>query len=111
MPRTNLTAQKFATQGLAPNYVAPDVTGVSFRSGGKQILHVKNASASPVTVTLKIGVTVEGQPVTAPTATVAAGADKFFGPFNDNYDQPSLTDTVFVDLSAVASVTVALLTL
>ncbi|MFE7762943.1 hypothetical protein [Streptomyces sp. NPDC057438] len=111
MARTALTAQKFATTGLAPTYVTPDAAGVSLRSSGKQVLHVKNGSGSSITVTLKIGKTVEGQAVTSPTATVGAGADKFFGPFNDNYEQPDGTDTVFVDLSAVTSVTVACLTL
>ncbi|MFD8072160.1 hypothetical protein ACFV3E_05855 [Streptomyces sp. NPDC059718] len=111
MARTALTPQRFVSTGLAPTYVTPDATGVSFKSGGKQLLHVKNASGASITVTLKIGVTVEGQAVTAPTATVGAGADKFFGPFNDNYDQPDGKDNVFVDLSSVTSVTVACLTL
>jgi hypothetical protein len=111
MARTALTPQRFATTGLTANYVAPDVAGVSLRSSGKQVIHVKNGSASSITVTLKIGKTVEGQTVTSPTATVAAGADKFFGPFNDNYEQPDGTDTVFVDFSAVTSVTVACLSL
>jgi hypothetical protein len=111
MARTALTPQRFTTLGLAPAYVTPDAAGVSFRSSGKQVLHVKNDSGSPVTVTLKIGKTVEGQSVTSPTATVAAGADKFFGPFSDNYEQPDGTDTVYVDFSAVTSVTVACLTL
>ncbi|MEU6651282.1 hypothetical protein ABZ904_18015 [Streptomyces sp. NPDC046900] len=110
MARTALTPQRFTTLGLAPNYVTPDASGVSFPSNGKQMLHVKNASGASVTVTLKIGKTVEGQAVTAPTATVAAGADKFFGPFSDNYDQADGT-TVQVDLSAVTSVTVACLSL
>lgn len=109
MARTALTTQKFATSGLAPVYVAPDVAGCAFRNSGKQVLHVKNASAGPVTVTLQIGRTVQGQTVTAPTATVAAGTDKFFGPFPDDYDQQDGTDNVYVDFSAVASVTVAAL--
>lgn len=111
MARTALTPQKFTTLGLAPNYVTPDAAGVSLRSSGKQVLHVKNGSGSSITVTLKIGATIEGQAVTNPTATVGAGTDKFFGPFSDNYDQPDGTDTVYVDLSAVTSVTVACLTL
>jgi hypothetical protein len=109
MARTALTTQKFATTGLAPSYVTPDVAGCSFRNSGRQVLHVKNASGSSVTVTLKIGRTVEGQAVTAPTATVGAGADKFFGPFSDAFDQMDGTDNVYVDFSAVASVTVAAL--
>ncbi|MFE4991422.1 hypothetical protein ACFRH4_08730 [Streptomyces mirabilis] len=111
MARTALPPQQFTTLGLAPTYVVPDAAGVSFKSSGKQMLHVKNASGSSITVTLKIGKTVEGQAVTAPTATVAAGADKFFGPFSDNYEQSDGKDTIFVDISAVTSVTVACLTL
>lgn len=111
MARTALTPQKFATLGLTASYVTPDAAGVSLRSSGKQILHVKNASGASVTVTLKIGATIEGQAVTNPTATVGAGADKFFGPFNDHFDQPGGKDTVFADLSAVSGVTVACLTL
>jgi hypothetical protein len=111
MARTALTPQRFTTLGLAPTYVTPDASGVSFRSSNKQVLHVKNGSAASVTVTLKIGITVEGQAVTNPTASVGAGADTFFGPFSDAYDQPDGTDTVFVDLSAVADVEVACLTL
>lgn len=111
MARTALTAKKFATLGLAPTYVSPDAAGVSFRSNGKQVLHVKNGSGASITVTLKIAKTIEGQAVTNPTATVGAGADKFFGPFSDNYEQLDGTDTVFVDLSSVTTVTVACLTL
>ncbi|WP_328981768.1 hypothetical protein OG258_19940 [Streptomyces mirabilis] len=111
MARTALTPQQFTTLGLAPTYVTPDAAGVSFKSSGKQMLHVKNASGSSITVTLKIGKTVQGQAVTAPTATVAAGADKFFGPFADDFEQPDGKDTIFVDISAVTSVTVACLTL
>ncbi|MGW3305889.1 hypothetical protein ACWDG9_04790 [Streptomyces sp. NPDC001073] len=111
MARTVLTPQRFATTGLLATYVTPDAAGVSLRSSGKQVLHVKNASGSSITVTLKIGRTVQGQAVTAPTATVAAGADKFFGPFSDDYEQPDGKDNVYVDLSSVTSVTVACLSL
>ncbi|MFI5974800.1 hypothetical protein [Streptomyces sp. NPDC051452] len=111
MARTALTPQRFATTGLTATYATPDAAGVSLRSSGKQVLHVKNGSGSSITVTLKIGRTVEGQAVTAPAVTVAAGADKFFGPFNDNYEQPDGKDIVFVDFSSVTSVTVACLSL
>lgn len=111
MARTQLTPQRFAALGLAPTYETPDASGVSFRSSGKQVLHVKNGSEASVTVTLKIGRLVQGQAVTSPTATVDAGADRFFGPFPDDYNQPDDTGTVLVDLSAVSSVSVACLTL
>lgn len=111
MARTALTPQRFATLGLTASYVTPDAAGVSFRNSGKQLVHVKNGSGASITVTVHIGRTVQGQTVASPTATVAAGADTFFGPFADDYTQPDDSSNVFVDLSAVASVTVACLTL
>lgn len=111
MARTALTTQKFATRGLTPTYEAPDPAGVSFRNSGRQVLHVKNGGASAVTVTLTIGRTVLGQSVTAPTASVAAGTDMFFGPFDDAYEQMDGTDNVYVGLSDVTSVTVACLSI
>jgi len=109
MARTALTPQRFVVGGLLASYVPPDAAGVSFRNSGKQILHVKNGSGASITVTEHIGRTVQGQAVTSPTATVAAGADRFFGPFPDDFNQAD--DSVYVDLSAVGSVTVACLTL
>lgn len=109
MARTALTTQKFTTQGLEATYVTPDAAGCSFRNSGKQLLHVKNGSASSINVTLNIGRTVQGQAVTDPVVAVAAGDEMFFGPFPDDYEQLDGTNNVYVDFSAVTSVTVAAL--
>lgn len=98
------------TAGLDPTTVTPDASGVAFRNNGKMILMVTNGSASSVTVTPKIAKTVEGVTPTSPARTVAVGATKFFGPFDEeNYRQLSSTAVMYVDFSAVADVDVALL--
>jgi hypothetical protein len=109
MARTALTAEKFTTAGLAPTPVTPDASGVSFRSSGRQILMVVNGSGSSINVTPQIAKQIEGLSVTSPARAVPAGATRFFGPFSDAYNQLDGKDTVFVDLSAVATVTVSLL--
>ncbi|MFE9099849.1 hypothetical protein [Actinomadura geliboluensis] len=110
MARTALTPQNFATAGLTPTTVTPDASGMQFRNNGKMILMVKNGSGADITVTPKIAKTIEGVAVTSPPRTVAAGATAFFGPFDEeNYRQLSSTAVMFVDISAVTSVSVALL--
>ncbi|MCP9947274.1 hypothetical protein [Actinomadura madurae] len=110
MARSALTPQPFVTAGLAPTTVTPDAEGVSFRNNGKMILMVTNGSASDITVTPKIAKTIEGVTPTSPARTVAAGATKFLGPFEEDiYRQLSSTAVMFVDFSAVTDVDVALL--
>ncbi|TDD37891.1 hypothetical protein E1287_07490 [Actinomadura sp. KC06] len=110
MARTALTPQPFVTAGLVPTPVTPDAEGVSFRNNGKMILKVINGSVSEITVTPKIAKTVEGVTPTSPGRTVAAGATKYLGPFDEeNYRQLASTAVMYVDFSAVADVEVALL--
>src|ERR1044072_1309425 len=111
MARTALPADKLIATGVAATYVTPDAAGVSFRNTKRCVLHVKNASGGSINVTPKIGRQVLGQSGTSPATGVAAGAGKVFAPFGDDYEQPGSNDHVVVDLSAVSSVTVALLQL
>lgn len=110
MARTQLDVQVTTIQGLAPTTVTPDASGAAFRLSSKAVLMVTNGSASSITVTPKIAKTVEGQSVTSPARTLAAGATAFYGPFNENYDQLDGSG-VLVDFSAVADVSVALLSI
>lgn len=111
MARTALTPQRLGPHGVVASYVTPDAAGISFRSSGRQFVHIKNASGSSITVTETIGRTIQGQAVTPPTSTIAAGADKFYGPYPDDYEQQDGTDNVYLGISSVTSVTVACLTL
>ncbi|NEA22581.1 hypothetical protein [Actinomadura bangladeshensis] len=110
MARTALTPQLLVTAGLVPSTVTPDASGMQFRNNGRMILMVTNGSGADITVTPKIAKTIEGVSVTSPARTVAAGATKFLGPFEEDiYRQLTSTAVMYVDISAVTSVTVALL--
>lgn len=109
MARTTLTAQTAGPGGLAPTTVTPDASGVVFHSDAHGLLVVTNGAASSITVTPKIGRQVRGKSVTSDPITVAAGATMYFGPFDADFEQPGGKAQVFVDFSAVATVSVALL--
>lgn len=109
MARTVLTAQQAGPAGLAPTTVTPDASGVQFANNSNALLMVTNGSGASINVTPKIGRQVLGKSVTSDPVAVAAGATKFFGPFDSDWEQPGGKATVFVDFSAVTSVTVALI--
>lgn len=109
MARTNLNATRFVATGVVPEPVTPSVDGVQFRNTGRSVLRVTNGSAAPINVTPVIGRQVKGLSVTSPPEAVAAGAIAYFGPFDDDYEQPGGKDLVFVNFSAVADVEVVLL--
>lgn len=108
MARTDLTPQNISRSGLGPTFAAASVDGHSWADNGKQFLYVKNASGSPVTVTFPIPVLVDGQAVASKTVSVpATTGERIIGPFTGQYRQSD--GDVWVDFSAVTSVTVALL--
>ena len=80
------------------------VSQISWVGSENELLFVKNASASSLTVTLKVNVSVDGTAVADKTVTVAAGATKVIGPF-PRYIYHQSDDTVHVDFSATASIT------
>lgn len=108
MARSTLTPQVIADTGLVPVLGAADVAGSQWVNDGREFIVVKNGSAASINVTITTGGTLMGVAVTDTVVAVAAGAEAFIGPFAPVlYNQPS-TDYVFVDYSAVAAVTVAL---
>ena len=106
MARTAIVPQTMAPTGFVPSFApANAVGGASIPGDGKTVIHVKNASASPINVTIQTPVQVDGLAVEERVVAVANGAEKIIGPFNANYNQAD--GTVYVDYSAVTSVTVA----
>jgi hypothetical protein len=96
--------------GIDTAGVAADVAGDTFPNTGKEVLIVKNGSASPITVTLDIKATLDGQAVTDPTVTINAGIEKIIGPFPLGYYNDA-NGRVSVTYSAVTTVTVKALSL
>lgn len=114
MARTVLTAVSLVPAGVSESFGAVDASGAIIPGTGDHFIHVKNASGSPITVTPQCpnlvgeGLAVTAAPVTVPATT----GDKLIGPFRPDVHTrgPALADpgTVYVDFSAVTSVTVAL---
>jgi hypothetical protein len=109
--RTTLTAQKVTGSApLAPlTFGAVDaVNGNQWTYSGRRRLIVNNASASPVTVTVRTnGLTVSGLTVPNRTVTVAAGTFAFI---TESPEARQAADgMVYVDFSAATSVTAALI--
>lgn len=109
MARTLLTSQAAVETGLAATYTAADGTnGNTYVLVPHRLLHVKNGSASAITVTITTPLTVNGLAVADRTISIAAGADQFISLNTSSaYMQPD--GTAWVDYSAAASVTVAVI--
>lgn len=113
MARLALTAQPFTKSALlAPTFVAvTGFTGVQWQNTGREVLAVINgATASNYTV--NIGTTFAGHAVAGdgPTALpVSNTVPQFLGNWDRYYNQPD--GNIWIDLSSVATVTVALLQL
>lgn len=114
MARTDLALQTIAGTGIVPAFTAANVDGHAVTNRGRQFVHVKNGSVSSINVTVQTPVTVGGRSVADDVIAVAAGAEKMIGPFDEgNFNQQSGADAgkVYVDFSAVTTVTVGAFTL
>jgi hypothetical protein len=107
MARDVPAVQQFTSAGLLANYTAVSANNDQITNNGRRVVHVKNGSGGSINVTENIGGTVDGQAATARVVAVAAGADKFFGPWPVGVNQAD--GTVWIDYSATASVTRAVL--
>lgn len=113
MARQQLTAQPFTKAGalLNPTYGSlSGVTGVSFPWTGREVLAVINGSTAS-TASVNFGVTPGGQSVTPYSVVLPTSnaTPQFLGPFPSNLQQAD--GNVYIDLSSITGVTVALLQL
>lgn len=112
MARQTLTPQPFTkTALLNPTYQSlTGFTGVQWQNTGREVLAVING-ATASTATLNIGSTIEGQAVTPFTVVLPTNntVPQFLAPLDHYFTQPD--GNIYVDLSSVATVTVALLQL
>mgnify|MGYP005823896815 CR=1 FL=1 len=107
--RTALVPQQITRAGLAPAFSAAVADGHSVANDGHVFIEVKNASGSAVTVTVQTPGMVDGLAIAELQVSVpATNGDKMIGPFPPGiYNQAD--GTIYVDFSAVTSVTVAAL--
>lgn len=111
MARTVLTTQQIVRTGLVPTLVTPDASGAVLPAGN--LLMVKNGSGSSINVTIETPETRAGLAVADEVVAVAAGVTALIGNFPPStFVRPSSVadpGTVYVDFSAVTTVTVAAL--
>lgn len=112
-PRIAPAVQKIVAAGLTPVLTAPTVDGDVISAGGSLFVMVTNASGAPITVTAQTPQTVEGLAVSEQIVSVPAAGTKLIGPFPaGTYGRPSGgadPGKVYLDYSAIASVTRALI--
>lgn len=116
MARYNFTAQgtvqPFTRQtGLRGTYQAmTGFTGFQFTNTGREIVAIINGVTAS-NMTINIGTTIEGQAVTAITTALPTSQTdpQFFGPFPSDFNQKDGLNSIYIDLSSVATVTVAVL--
>ena len=100
-----LSPQQVQITGTAATYAAAAVAGDSVRPDDRTFLHVKNASAGAVTVTVVVPGEQFGQPLADVPVSVPAGGERLIGPLVRSLAGSS--DVVDITYSAVTSVTVA----
>lgn len=109
MARTSQTTQVMdLSAGLVPAMTGPGVDGDIVDVSAKAFLHVNNASASPITVTVQTPVQVEALDVAEAAFTVAAGVTRMIPLARSSYRRAvGSTDAgrAYVDYSSVTSVT------
>lgn len=111
MPRTALTPVTVDRDGvdLVASLAAANVDGHAVTANPKQFLAVKNASGGNVTVTLATPATVDGEEIAESTIVVADGETELITDFHGRiFRQTADANRVWVNFSAVASVTVGL---
>jgi hypothetical protein len=104
------TIQPFTRQvGLRGTYQAmTGFTGFQWSNTGQQVVAIING-ATASNYTINIGTLIEGQAVTAFTGALpTSNTDPiFFGPFPRDFNQSDGLNSIYFDLSSVATVTVA----
>lgn len=104
-----LATQVVALAGLNPTYAAATSGGDKCEVGDRNFLHVKNGSASSVTVTLTATASVRGQTVSNVTVAVPASGERMIGPLSADLLQNASDGLCAIGYSAATSVTVAAL--
>lgn len=108
MARQELTVQVLSSAGIVPAWSTPTVDGFLISNDGDTHIHVKNANAGTVTVTIITPSTFDGLAVADRSVTILTGVEKEFV-FPIGYNQPdSVADAgkIYMDFSPFASVSV-----
>lgn len=111
MARDFPATQKIVLTGLAPNFTAPTANGDAIQPG-TQAVYVKNGSGASINVTAQTPQKVAGLDVSENIVAVPAAGERIIGPFPaGTFGRDAAPDLgmVYIDYSAVASVTRAII--
>lgn len=101
-----LTVATLSRAGVDIVGVTPAAAGDEFANTGQELVLIYNGSGAPITVTLDIKPTLDGNAITDRTVTVGAGVTKAIGPFPTGiYNDPD-TGRAKISTSAQTSVTI-----
>jgi len=103
-----LTVQHPSRSANAITQPAAEAGGDVFPNTGKELLLIKNGSASPITLTIATPATVDGLAVSDRTVAIPAGETHLLGPFPTSYYN-NASGQVALTYSDATSVTVAVL--
>lgn len=109
MARTAITPQQASATGLALNFEAANTDGNSFKLAAGRAIRVRNASAGAVTVTIPSTATVDGLVVPNRTVNVPATTGDVYIALGQAAAPRQSDGSVWINYSAVASVTVAVI--
>lgn len=110
MARSEVNHQQILRTGLEQSYASANADGNKFSNDGRMFLHVKNGGGSSITVTIQTPGTVDDLAIADQAVVVTNGEERMIGPFPPTiYNQSDRM--VYVDYSAVTSVTMAVLRL
>jgi hypothetical protein len=105
-----LAVQDVNTSGIGPTYAAASGGGDQFPNDGRTLLHVKNGSGAPITVTVASQRSCDQGSTHNTTVSVPASGERMIGPFpTDRYSDSN--GFVQLTYSGVTSLTVAALSL
>jgi hypothetical protein len=109
-----LTTQVVTRAGITPTYAAATGGGDAMACNTDIMLHIKNAAAATMTVTLAIPSGSSGYPNVAYTSTAVAvpnAGEKMIGPIQPPIYQDPTTGLCTITYTTTASVTVAAINL
>ena len=104
---STLTVQQTDLDGVVPSYAAAAGGGDEFANDGRSMLHVKNGSGGPLTVTVNSRVNCSHGFDHDSATIVGAGSESMIGPFDINRFNDPATGRASITYSDVTSLTVA----
>lgn len=106
MARQTATVQQINRNGLNPTRGAAHADGYAIPNDGERVMfEVVNGSGASINVTVQTPGSVDGNAIADKVASVPAGESRMFGPYPRSiYNQGA--EQIYVDLSAVSSVTI-----